>query len=105
MRPNSALARVGGIDGARGVAASMIVVFHAWQLSTDKDPSGISGWVMSRMWIGVPFFFALSGFLLYRPFARAAIHGTRRPDIRRYAKHRVARIVPAYWIAAIAAFA
>src|SRR5439155_14852002 len=46
---------------------------------------------------GVTLFFVLSGFLLYRPFAQAALNGTARPSIRRYLRNRALRILPAYW--------
>lgn len=47
---------------------------------------------------GVAIFFLISGFLLYRPFL-AARRGGRRVVIRDFARRRVLRIVPAYWIA------
>ena len=45
------------------------------------------------------FFFVISGFLLYRPYASALVSGRPRPNTRRYARRRVLRIVPAYWVA------
>jgi peptidoglycan/LPS O-acetylase OafA/YrhL len=57
------------------------------------------------MRLGLIFFFVLSGYLLYRGFARAALTGESRVDVRRYARRRVARIVPAYWVAMIGAVA
>jgi peptidoglycan/LPS O-acetylase OafA/YrhL len=47
----------------------------------------------------VPLFFVLSGFLLYRPFARATLHGGEWPSLRRYGRSRVLRIAPAYLLA------
>jgi peptidoglycan/LPS O-acetylase OafA/YrhL len=44
-------------------------------------------------------FFVISGFLLYRPFVAARAGEARRPDTGRYARRRVLRIVPAYWVA------
>ena len=50
--------------------------------------------------MGVAFFFVISGFLLYRPFLAARFAGRRPPPrIRDYARRRVLRIVPAYWVA------
>ena len=49
-------------------------------------------------WLGVPLFFLLSGFLLFRPFAHAIIHELPRPPLRRYGRYRFLRIVPAYWV-------
>lgn len=49
--------------------------------------------------VGVAVFFLISGFLLYRPFARARLGGARGPALRPYAVRRLLRIVPAYWVA------
>jgi len=83
------------IEGTRGVAALSILAYHTAQLSTGH---GYFEAATSRFWLGVPLFFILSGFLLYRPFARAVIHQGPRPSIARYATHRVLRILPAYWL-------
>jgi peptidoglycan/LPS O-acetylase OafA/YrhL len=47
----------------------------------------------------VPFFFLLSGFLLYRPFVAARVLGARDTRIRDYARRRFLRVMPAYWLA------
>jgi len=52
----------------------------------------------------VPIFFVLSGFLLFGPWVKAAASGGLPPSVRRYAWHRVRRIMPAYVITVIAAF-
>jgi peptidoglycan/LPS O-acetylase OafA/YrhL len=44
-------------------------------------------------------FFLISGFLLYRPFVAAHLDGRGGPRVRDYARRRVLRIVPAYWLA------
>jgi peptidoglycan/LPS O-acetylase OafA/YrhL len=53
---------------------------------------------------GVAVFFVISGTVLYLPYARAIRDRERLPDWRAYAARRVARIVPAYWLA-LTAFA
>ena len=83
------------IEGTRGIAALSILAYHTTQLSNGH---GYLEAATSRFWLGVPLFFILSGFLLYRPFAHAVIRGAPRPSIVRYARHRVLRIVPAYWL-------
>jgi peptidoglycan/LPS O-acetylase OafA/YrhL len=60
---------------------------------------------MFEMRLGLVFFFVLSGYLLYRAFARAGLTGEGRVDVRRYARRRIARIVPAYWVATLGAIA
>jgi peptidoglycan/LPS O-acetylase OafA/YrhL len=47
---------------------------------------------------GVAIFFLISGFLLYRPFLAARRSG-RTLALRDFARRRILRIVPAYWIA------
>jgi peptidoglycan/LPS O-acetylase OafA/YrhL len=47
---------------------------------------------------GVAIFFLISGFLLYRPFLTARVAGIRL-SLADYARRRVLRIVPAYWVA------
>lgn len=51
---------------------------------------------------GVVLFFALSGFLLYWPFAAAIVRTTDLPDSRRYFRNRALRILPAYWVILLA---
>ena len=51
--------------------------------------------------LGLICFFVLSGFLLYRPFARAALRGGEPVPIKRYALRRAARIVPAYYVSVL----
>jgi peptidoglycan/LPS O-acetylase OafA/YrhL len=83
------------IEGARGVAALGVLAYHTTQFSKGHGPLETA---TSRFWLGVPLFFVLSGFLLYRPFAHAVILSAPRPSIIRYGRHRVLRIVPAYWL-------
>ena len=44
-------------------------------------------------------FFVLSGFLLYRPWLRAALGETATPRLGSYLLRRAARVVPAYYLA------
>jgi peptidoglycan/LPS O-acetylase OafA/YrhL len=66
---------------------------------TGTYPHGWLGTVLARFDIGVAIFFVLSGFLLMRPWAAAT---DSAPSVRRYAVHRAARILPAYWVALVA---
>ncbi len=50
----------------------------------------------------MPLFFVLSGFLLWRPIASAVLRGRRLPSVRRYARNRALRILPAYWVVLLA---
>ena len=55
--------------------------------------------VVANLDVGVAMFFALSGFLIYRPFAAAHLNERGTPNVRRYARRRALRIYPAYWLA------
>jgi peptidoglycan/LPS O-acetylase OafA/YrhL len=57
------------------------------------------GAITARLDAGVAVFFVISGFLLYRPFVAARLEGRPRPAVLRYARRRVLRILPAYWLA------
>jgi peptidoglycan/LPS O-acetylase OafA/YrhL len=95
--------RVDSLTGIRAVAAILVVLTHA-AYTTGKYTHGYVGLVYSRMEIGVPIFFVLSGFLLFGPWVRAAAAGRDGPSVRRYAWHRVRRIMPAYVITVLAAY-
>ncbi|WP_102143736.1 acyltransferase family protein [Mycobacterium hubeiense] len=95
--------RVASLTGIRAVAALLVMGTHA-AYTTGKYPQGYFGLVCSRMEIGVPIFFVLSGFLLFRPWVDAAATGGPPPSVRRYAWHRVRRIMPAYVVTVLAAY-
>ncbi len=95
--------RVASLTGIRAVAAILVVGTHA-AYSTGKYTHGYWGLVGARMEIGVPIFFVLSGFLLFRPWVKSARTGGPSPSVSRYARHRVRRIMPAYVITVLIAY-
>jgi peptidoglycan/LPS O-acetylase OafA/YrhL len=84
------------IDGLRAVAALSVVLCHTVQLSSLLN----TGWgsYLSELRAGVQIFFVISGFVLYRPFARAHLSNRRGPGLAGYFKRRLFRIFPAYWV-------
>lgn len=84
------------LTGLRGVAALMIVLTHVASVSGTKE--GVVGGIFARMDSGVAIFFALSGYLLSRPWVLAAQHNGQDPNLKRYARHRALRILPVYWV-------
>ncbi|MGK2855435.1 MAG: acyltransferase family protein [Microbacteriaceae bacterium] len=96
--------RVAALTGVRAVAALLVVLTHA-AYTTGKYPQGYTGLLLSRAEMGVPIFFVLSGFLLFRPWVKAAASGAAPPSVRRYAWHRVRRIMPAYAVTVLLAYA
>ncbi len=95
--------RVASLTGIRAVAALLVVGTHA-AYTTGKYIEGYYGLLCSRMEMGVPIFFVLSGFLLFRPWVKSVATGGPEPSIRRYAWHRVRRIMPAYVVTVLAAY-
>lgn len=76
----------------------MVVVHHASSVAGE----GVSPFVAVPAGVfdgGVAVFFVLSGFLIYRPFADARAAGQALPGTRAYGVRRVARLIPAYWLA------
>ncbi|HEY5135006.1 MAG TPA: acyltransferase [Candidatus Nanopelagicales bacterium] len=90
-------AHFAALDGYRALAALMVLLTHV-ATTTALSRQSTLGHVLARFDFGVPLFFLMSGFLLYRPWVRTALEGRARPDLRRYAVRRVGRIVPLYWV-------
>jgi peptidoglycan/LPS O-acetylase OafA/YrhL len=89
------------IDAMRGLAALSVLVYHVTFFF--GPPGGavdyLTGRITGEPYPGVVVFFVISGFVLYRPFAEARFLGTAPPSLAPYFVRRVARIVPAYWVA------
>ena len=96
--------RAASLTGLRAVAALLIIGTHA-AYGTGQLTNGYLGALYARLEVGVPIFFVLSGFLLFRPWVRAAADGTPPPSLSRYAFHRVRRIAPAYVVVVLVAYA
>ncbi|MFC6004311.1 acyltransferase family protein [Streptomonospora nanhaiensis] len=91
------------LDGVRALAALMVLVFHVAIETGAALAPGVLGALLATGELGVPLFFALSGLLLYRPWARAAFGDTPGPRVRPYLWRRALRVLPAYWLVAVAA--
>jgi peptidoglycan/LPS O-acetylase OafA/YrhL len=92
--------RLVGVEGLRAVAATSILVLHAWiQASPDgvHELGPFGSYVGRNLGVGLTLFFTLSGFLLYRPFAEAILEGGRWPGALGFLRRRALRILPAYW--------
>jgi peptidoglycan/LPS O-acetylase OafA/YrhL len=83
------------IDGLRAAAALSIVVFHTTQAGYFHGAWATK--LTIHLNAGVPLFFAISGFVLFRPYLAAYRLGAPRIGLRGYLVRRVVRIVPAYW--------
>jgi peptidoglycan/LPS O-acetylase OafA/YrhL len=85
-------------DGVRAFAAGTVLVGHVGAITSFNVINPLGAY-SARLNMGVAFFFVISGFLLYRPFLAARFAGRPVPRIRDYARRRVLRILPAYWLA------
>jgi peptidoglycan/LPS O-acetylase OafA/YrhL len=78
------------------VAAGAIVLHHFFLANRPAK------WLLPythHLEFGVPVFFVISGFVLYRPWVDAGPGAIDGRAILRYARRRIARIVPAFWVA------
>lgn len=99
-------------DPLRGIAALAVAVSHVlgvamltWIVATRPEQPvsmteafGVPGSIVNAGGtLGVSVFFVLSGYLLSRPFVRAFVLDDDRPELVRFARNRIVRVVPAYW--------
>jgi peptidoglycan/LPS O-acetylase OafA/YrhL len=80
-------------DAMRAIAALSVLAFHAAFVARVPITDTFVRPYSAHLDVGVTVFFMISGFLLYRPFARGA------HNVPGYAWRRFLRIVPAYWVA------
>ncbi len=90
------------IESTRAVAACGVLVYHL-QVTGHGYAGNWSQLALGTRLLmfgqfGVAVFFALSGYLLFRPFVRAATAGGD-VDLRRYLLSRILRILPLYYAA------
>ncbi len=84
-------------DSLRAIAALSVFAAHSIGLAEVGGDLGKYSGEFSRT--GVCVFFLISGFLLYRPFVADRWKGGAGPRFRDFARRRLLRIVPAYWVA------
>lgn len=87
--------RFPAIEGVRAFAALAIVAYHIGEIGMTHGQLARLG---PRLTLGVPVFFVVSAFVLYRPFVASRSQGDPTPAIGPFLMRRVARIVPLYWV-------
>ncbi len=88
-------ARLVGLDGLRGILALCIIVTH---VTGALSPRVLAETRVDLVGQAVVVFFALSGFLIYRPFLSRILDGRPQPRLAQYVRLRVFRIFPAYLV-------
>lgn len=94
------------IDGLRGLAMLMVLLYHCWLFGGMWSVGFSAGThhfnaaaVLGFGHVGVNLFLVLSGFCLYWPFVKS---GSRRePTLREFAWKRCRRILPPYYVALV----
>jgi len=98
------------LDAMRGVAALVVVVYHALGVAPQTAFTGwqwwlptLAAWVVHFGYAGIFMFFVISGFCIHLHWARARAAGIEQPTIDFYAfwKRRVRRLYPPYLAALV----
>ena len=80
------------------MAALAVFFHHVGFWSSATFDSSLGGY-LARLDIGVPVFFMLSGFLMFRPVAASVIDGAPLRPALEHLWRRALRIYPAFWAA------
>lgn len=101
--------RSASLDGLRGFAALAIFAFHGWLYTMPEpnatDRSSVLEFAVHELRLALVAFFVLSGFLLFRPWVSAVLDKGEAPDLRRYVRARIVRVLPGYYVALIGSVA
>lgn len=93
--------RAFGLDVIRVLAALGVLVTHVAFATGVVNPQRWSSPLRSllpRLDVGVSVFFVLSGLLVTRPFVRRFLAGSPQGPLGTYARRRLSRIYPLYWV-------
>ena len=98
--------KIGALNGLRGIAIAMIVLYHLFIPYTARNPlrpgeidgEGLFAAFINDAYLGVNIFFVLSGFVLYLPYrtGRRAMAGVAA--FPAFYLHRAQRLLPLYYI-------
>jgi peptidoglycan/LPS O-acetylase OafA/YrhL len=113
MSGEAGLRRLATGDPLRGLAVLGAVTLHVatGAVFVTGDLAGAGGtvrpeeaftplgeWALRALPVSIYLFFALSGFLITRPFVEAFVLGRQRPALAPYLRNRALRIFPAAWV-------
>ena len=91
-------------DPLRAVAAVSVIAYHAAYFVAiashrwfDSAYGGFAGGLLASLHLGLFVFFALSGYLISRPFVEAFLAAEKLPSLSSYLRKRLLRICPPFW--------
>jgi len=87
--------RFPALEGVRALAALSIIAYHVGELGQTQGQLSTFG---QRLTLGVPVFFVVSAFVLYRPFVAHRADGRPLPAIGPFLLRRAVRILPLFWV-------
>jgi len=98
--------KIGALNGLRGIAIAMVVLFHLFIPYTARNPlhpgeidgEGLFAAFINDAKLGVNIFFVLSGFVLYLPYRTGRRAVGSAADFRAFYLHRAQRLLPLYYI-------
>ena len=96
--------RLARLESLRGIGVLGVMLGHTWLLGqiASGHASDVSATFLQRIpfsgGYGLSLFFALSGYLLYWPFAQRDFGRGGTVDVRNYARNRAFRILPLYYV-------
>ncbi len=90
------LTHLHGLDVLRAVAILMVILSHGRYFLLDHF--SWSHWLRCCGWVGVQFFFALSGFLIGRQILNCRTSKNLTQMLRPFYARRVLRILPVYYL-------
>jgi peptidoglycan/LPS O-acetylase OafA/YrhL len=99
--PKKQLNHIGALDGLRGIAVALVLIFHFSWSFPDSTP-----WLAKIRdhlwggWLGVDLFFALSGYLITRGLVKVSPYGIGK-RLKLFWARRAFRIFPLYYIVVI----
>jgi peptidoglycan/LPS O-acetylase OafA/YrhL len=85
-------------DALRGLGCLAVVLAHSYGHEFGGAPHVLDNFT-EQLGSAVQMFFALSGFLLFRPYLAAQATGGPALPLREYLVRRALRIIPGYWFA------
>lgn len=84
------------MDNLRGFAVSTVIIYHFFEL-LGLQSSAYYYFVSPIGQLGVPLFFVISGYLIYRSVEYSITHEGTKDGLKHYTYNRLFRILPAYY--------